>query len=50
MIYSFIHIFGVPGGGGLEGARVSEFFYYESKSKIYIKMFFFWGGGGGWGL
>ena len=41
---------GGPGGGGLgrEGARVSEFFYMESKLK---KIYFFrgGGGGGGWG-
>ena len=33
-----------------EGARVSDFFYLESKSKIIKKevfFFFFFGGGGG---
>ena len=36
------------------GARVSEFFYKESKSKLkknsFFFFFFFWGGGGAMGL
>ena len=34
------------------GARFSDFFYKESKPKIYcfvLFFFFFWGGGGGGG-
>ena len=44
------------GRGGWRGARVSDFFHKESKSKK--KIVFFWGGGeggrpglgGGWGV
>ena len=36
---------------GVSGCKagVSDFFYYESKFKIYF-FFFFWGGGGGMGI
>ena len=37
---------------GVSGCKagVSDFFYYESKFKIYFFFFFWGGGGGGWEL
>ena len=48
----FFSIFAVGGGGGGGGARVSDFFYKESKSGIKKNLRGVCGGGGGvkgWG-